>query len=77
MFTGIVERVARVREIAETGNGRRITIDAGEGYLSDVRIGDSVSIDGVCQTVVAIDGGRFAVEAIGGTAGLYVGLREQ
>ena len=69
MFTGIVERVAAVREIAETTNGRRITIEAGEGYLSDVGIGDSVSIDGVCQTVVAIDGGGFAVEAIGTTLG--------
>jgi riboflavin synthase len=69
MFTGIVERVAPVREIAETANGRRITIEAGEGYLSDVRVGDSVSIDGVCQTVVGIEGGRFAVEAIGTTLG--------
>src|SRR5688500_1704535 len=69
MFTGIVERVAPVREIVETANGRRLTIEPGEGYLSEVRIGDSVAIDGVCQTVVAVEGGRFAVEAIGTTLG--------
>ncbi len=67
MFTGIVERVAPVREIVEVANGRRIAIEATAGYLSAVAIGDSVAIDGVCQTVVAIDGDVFEVEAIGTT----------
>ncbi|HEX6693430.1 MAG TPA: riboflavin synthase [Longimicrobiales bacterium] len=67
MFTGIVERTGTVRDITDTARGRRISIDAGPGYLSDVGIGDSIAVDGVCQTVVALDGNVFAVEAIGTT----------
>ena len=67
MFTGIVERVGAVREIAETANGRRITVEGGPGYLDDVSVGDSISVNGVCQTVVAIHGTAFVVEAIGTT----------
>ncbi|MEO5511777.1 MAG: riboflavin synthase [Longimicrobiales bacterium] len=64
MFTGIVERVGVVRAISETTNGRRVTIAGAEGYLSGVRIGDSIAIDGVCQTVVTVAEDAFEVEAI-------------
>jgi riboflavin synthase len=67
MFTGIVERTGMVRDISDTQRGRRITIDAGPGYLADVQVGDSIAVDGVCQTVVTLDGDTFAVEAIGTT----------
>lgn len=67
MFTGIVERVGLVREIASVENGRRITIDPGAGYLADVAIGDSIAVNGVCLTVVAMDKPTFAVDVIGTT----------
>ncbi len=67
MFTGIVERVASVRDIADVANGRRITFVAPGGYLSTVRIGDSIAVDGVCLTVVALDADVFSVDVIGTT----------
>lgn len=66
MFTGIVEEVGRVRDVAVRGDGRRIRI-AAPGVLDGLRIGDSVSVDGACQTVVEIDAEGFAVDSIATT----------
>ncbi|RMH05286.1 MAG: riboflavin synthase [Aquificota bacterium] len=49
MFTGLVERVGRVEGL----QGGRLTLRAG---FEDVRLGDSVSVNGVCLTVVDIRG---------------------
>jgi riboflavin synthase len=69
MFTGIVERVAPVSDIAVIENGRRITVEASEGYLADVAIGDSIAVDGVCLTVVELKAAAFSVDVIGTTMG--------
>lgn len=66
MFTGLVEEVGRVRAISTAENGRRIIIDA-ERTRDGLAIGDSIAIDGVCQTVIALDDTGFAVESIATT----------
>lgn len=66
MFTGIVEEVGRVRSVEPLEGGRRIVIEA-ERVLEGVVLGDSIALDGVCQTVVSFDARSFAVEAIGTT----------
>ncbi len=66
MFTGIVEEVGRVREVAPVENGVRIVVDA-TTVLEGLALGDSVAIDGVCQTVVALDDRGFEVVAIATT----------
>jgi riboflavin synthase len=66
MFTGLVEEVGRVRDVVRTENGRRLTIDA-RVTREDLAVGDSIAIDGVCQTVVALDTQGFAVESIATT----------
>lgn len=66
MFTGIVEEVGRVRRIEPLEQGLRITIDA-ERVLGGTELGDSISVDGVCQTVVELDPSGFSVVAIGTT----------
>lgn len=66
MFSGIVEEVGVVRDIQPLEGGRRLRIGA-EGVLADLQPGDSISVDGVCQTVVETDAGGFVVEAIGTT----------
>lgn len=62
MFTGIVHGLGSVAEIDSRAGGRRVSIEAGELDLGDVRIGDSIAVNGVCLTVVERDGGRFAVD---------------
>src|SRR5690606_25690120 len=66
MFTGIVEEVGRVRGVEPLQDGRRLEIEA-ERVLDGLRLGDSIAVDGVCQTVVAFDDGGFAVIAVAPT----------
>jgi len=63
MFSGIVEELGRVARISRGGNITRIEITA-ENILSGVKIGDSISVNGVCLTVVAIKNGTFTFEAM-------------
>jgi len=63
MYTGIVAGIAPVVEIEENEGVRKLTIDLG-GYLEDLEVGASVAIDGVCMTVVSIDGKEVVFDAI-------------
>jgi riboflavin synthase len=57
LFTGIVEEIGTIRQ-ARPG---RLVIQ-GAGVLSDLRLGDSIAVDGVCLTVVERAERTFAVE---------------
>jgi riboflavin synthase len=63
MFTGIVEELGRVGAIEERPEGRRIWI-AARHVLEGTAVGDSIAHAGCCLTVVAIEPGRYAVEAV-------------
>ncbi len=62
MFTGLVECLGRVEEVATEGAGRRLTI-AWPGVSSPFALGESIAVNGCCLTVVASDGDRFEVQA--------------
>jgi riboflavin synthase alpha subunit len=66
MFTGIVEEVGQVRSVESTTNGRRLAINAAT-VLDGLAPGDSIAVDGVCQTVVSLDDGAFTVESVATT----------
>jgi len=63
MFTGLVEELGRVQSVEERPAGRRFWIGASR-VLEDARVGDSISCSGCCLTAVAVEPGRFAVEAV-------------
>jgi len=63
MFTGIVERLGTVAQVADFGGLRRLTIEAGP-LTGDMEVGDSIAVNGVCLTAVEVDGGFLAVEAV-------------
>lgn len=63
MFTGLIEEIGAIRSVAPLGYGRRITVEA-KKIIDGLKIDDSVSINGVCQTVVSISGYLFTVEAV-------------
>jgi riboflavin synthase len=54
MFTGLIESVGTVAEIVPTSTGIRLRVDATIG--SELTPGDSVSVNGVCLTVVVGNG---------------------
>ena len=61
MFTGIVERTARVIAVADGPKFRRLTI---AHDWNDVRYGESVAINGVCLTVAEFDEGKVGFDVI-------------
>jgi riboflavin synthase len=63
MFTGLIREVGRV--VAHDGgdNGVRLTIEAPH-TAANAQLGDSIAIDGVCLTVVAVAGDTFAFDAV-------------
>lgn len=79
MFTGIVAAVGTIAGAAPAAGGLRLKIAAGELPLSDVAVGDSIAVNGVCLTVVLIDGAAFAAdvspETLDCTAGFASGMR--
>jgi len=78
MFTGIVAAVGSIRSVKPQPGGidagLRLDIDAGGLPMDDVALGDSISINGACMTVVEKTGTSFAVdvsrESLNRTAGL-------
>jgi riboflavin synthase len=63
LFTGIVIGTGRIRSIIKAGKSAYLAIDAGK-IARGLKVGDSVSINGVCLTVVAKRGQNFEVQAV-------------
>jgi riboflavin synthase len=63
MFTGIVEEIGRVAEIDKREGATALTIDC-QIVLHGIYIGDSISVNGVCLTVVALHESSFTIEAV-------------
>jgi riboflavin synthase len=74
MFSGIVAAVGRITHIAPLEQGLRLTVDTEGLGLDDVIVGDSIANNGVCLTVVGIDGRQVlfdvSKETLACTAGL-------
>jgi riboflavin synthase len=63
MFTGIIEEVGKVVEMTKTGGSELISIEAPR-TLSQLKVNDSVSLNGVCQTVIKKSRSTFTVQAV-------------
>jgi riboflavin synthase len=68
VFTGIIEEIGRIESVRDEGNGRVLRITA-QITLEGVGLGDSIAIDGVCQTVTRLRDDGFEVQAVGTTLG--------
>ena len=60
MFTGIVEAVGTLAEVKGTGGGFRVRIQT--PLSSDMKEGDSLAVNGVCLTVILIDGDHILAD---------------
>jgi riboflavin synthase len=63
MFTGLVEEIGIVKEKVSIGGGIRFTFSA-KNILEDIHIGDSINVNGVCQTVIDFGVNLFVVESV-------------
>ena len=59
MFTGIIEAIGSVRALSPKGGDVRVHVDTGKLDLGDVKLGDSIAVNGVCLTAVALPGNGF------------------
>jgi riboflavin synthase len=78
MFTGIVAAVGTIRSVTPLAGGFdagvHLDIDAGGLPLADVGLGDSISINGACMTVVAKTDAAFSVDVSRESLNCTVGL---
>lgn len=62
MFTGIIETLGKVEKLEKEGGNLHITVAS--DITSELKIDQSVSHNGVCLTVVSLDGDNYTVTAI-------------
>jgi len=63
VFTGLVQSLGHIAEIRPAATSTRLIVDAGS-WAHQPDLGASISVNGCCLTVVAVDGGQFAFDVI-------------
>ncbi|GGF87483.1 riboflavin synthase [Paenibacillus abyssi] len=63
MFTGLIEEIGTMRQARQQGEAMVLTIAASK-VLQDVKLGDSISVNGVCLTVISYDQTTFSVDVM-------------
>lgn len=66
MFTGLIEEVGSVVSLRKGTKSAQITIEA-EKVLEEVKLGDSIAVNGVCLTVTSFDRNKFTVDVMAET----------
>ncbi|KAA3616075.1 MAG: riboflavin synthase [Calditrichaeota bacterium] len=80
MFTGLVEEIGEIKNISQSRGARRLSV-AANLVFSQLKIDDSIAINGTCLTVINIENSTFEVEAVEETlkvttlGSLYVGQK--
>ncbi len=69
MFTGIIEEIGTVRKVSYENNGAVVSVACSE-ITKDMKIGDSICVEGVCTTVETFDSGSFSFTVSGETLNL-------
>jgi len=63
MFTGIIEEIGKVKNIKFQGDSLKISIEA-KNTIAGLKIGDSVSVNGVCLSIVDISKNVFSADLV-------------
>lgn len=69
MFTGIIEHLGKIDSIEQGPEGGllRVSTSGATDIAASMRLGDSISVNGCCLTVVEFDGGHFCADLSGET----------
>ncbi len=62
MFTGIIQAIGEVADLQQRGGDVRLRVLTGKLDLSDVELGDSIAVNGVCLTAVDLPGDGFVAD---------------
>lgn len=63
MFTGIIEEIGNIAQIKGNDKAITLTIKA-KKVLSDVKLGDSIAVNGICLTVTSYSDNLFTVDVM-------------
>jgi riboflavin synthase len=74
MFTGIIQATGKIETVTPSGEDAKLRIQVGGLDMSDVQIGDSIAVNGVCLTVVTFTSSHFDVHVSKETLNCTVGL---
>lgn len=67
MFTGIVQAIGKINTLERRGGDARLRVIAGGLDMTDVKLGDSIAVNGVCLTVIESTTKDFAADVSGET----------
>ena len=70
MFTGIIQTVGRIARLEPRGGDVRLAIDTAGLDLTDVQLGDSIAVSGVCLTAVTLEARGFSADVSNETLSL-------
>jgi len=62
MFTGIIQAQGNIQEIRISNKGAVFVLNSNSLDLSDISIGDSIAVNGVCLTVIKLDNNSFSAD---------------
>ena len=77
MFTGIIQAVGEITPVQTSSGDIEIDINAEQLSLSDVKIGDSIAINGVCLTVTSLSETHFKADVSKETLNVTTGLDQK
>ena len=77
MFTGIIQAVGEITPLQTSSGDIKIDINAEQLDLSDVKIGDSIAINGVCLTVTNLSETHFKADVSKETLNVTTGLDQK
>ena len=77
MFTGIIQAIGHIDAITLTGENVALSIEASHLNLSDVQIGDSIAVNGVCLTATRLTNTHFTAHVSAQTLKVTAGLNQQ
>lgn len=64
MFTGIIRNLGEIKKIEKEGNSKIFLVTVEEKFLKDLKIGDSIALNGTCITVTKLLEKEFQFQAI-------------
>jgi riboflavin synthase len=74
MFSGIIADVGIIKCAQDRNGGLRLSVSTRDLGMDDVKLGDSIAVNGVCLTVVGMDDDDFTVDVSRETLNCTVGL---
>ena len=74
MFTGIIQTIGQIERVTPMGDDVKLNINCTELDMQDVKIGDSIAVNGVCLTAITFNDSHFEAHVSKETLSVTVGL---